>query len=489
MGTQFIFLILIISLTGISCTSDKAKEEQNNNNGELEFFSSDKQLNSSFNWAKNKALSYVGDSNDAVGPWYEAALPEREAFCMRDASHQSIGAEILGLSNQNLNMFRKFVSNISESKDWCTYWEINRYDKPAPVDYRNDKEFWYNLNANFDVIVAAWRIYSWTGDRTLIEEKDFQEFYEKTMNEYMERWQLQSEKIMERPQYMNSPEPFNKNDRFHSCRGLASYVENFPGICVSADLLASIYQGLVSYSLLLEEMGKNEEAQQYLKNADSYRKLLEQQWWNEAGKTYQTFYTTQKEFHKGEGETFLLWFDIAQQPKRIRHTISSLLKGKWNVENRSYFPTLLYRYGYNKQAYQEIIELCDASTKRRDYPEVSYGVIEGIVSGTMGIEPFARNNAVETCSRLLPDKKWAEIKNVPVLGTTISVRHTGTGKTVFTNHGKEKIIWIATFTGKHEKIVVNGVNQETLVKTDRLGNAYSYVEVAVNSGTTYTAEK
>lgn len=103
------------------------------------------------------ALSYVHDGSDPVGYWYEAALPQREAFCMRDVSHQSVGAQILGLAEHNKNMFGKFAKNISESKDWCTYWEINRYDKPAPADYANDKEFWYNLNANFDVIQACWK--------------------------------------------------------------------------------------------------------------------------------------------------------------------------------------------------------------------------------------------------------------------------------------------------------------------------------------------
>lgn len=55
------------------------------------------------------ALSYVHDGSDPVGYWYEAALPQREAFCMRDVSHQSVGAQILGLAEHNKNMFGKFA--------------------------------------------------------------------------------------------------------------------------------------------------------------------------------------------------------------------------------------------------------------------------------------------------------------------------------------------------------------------------------------------
>ena len=486
MKVHSILVLIILVLVNISCSADKTKKVVINETTELEFNSSDQQLNNSFKWAKNRALSYVGSSNDPVGPWYEAALPEREAFCMRDASHQCMGAEILGLSEQNVNMFRKFVANISELKDWCTYWEIDRYDKPAPVDYRNDKEFWYNLNANFDVIVGTWKIYLWTGDKTFIEAEEFQNFYSKTMNEYIEQWQLQVEKIMDRPQYMNSPKPFNKNDRFHSCRGLPSYIENFPGICVSADMLATIYQGMVSYSSILRELENNEGAQQFKQKANTYRKLLEELWWNESNKTYQAFYTTEKEF-KGETGNYVLWFDIAQQPERVKSTITNLLAKNWNVETRSYFPKLFYDYGYNKEAYKEIIKLSDVNTKRRDYPEVSYGVIEGIVSGMMGVQPFAPENSIETCSRLLSGEQWAEIKNVPVLGTKISVRHEGTNKSVLTNNGKVEIIWKAIFAGKHETIIVNGSEKQAMLKTDRLGNTFSFINIPVKIGTTITA--
>jgi len=63
----------------------------------LELRSSDQELVQAFDWAKKQALSYVFDG-DPVGPWYEAALPGRRAFCMRDVSHQAAGAQALGLA-------------------------------------------------------------------------------------------------------------------------------------------------------------------------------------------------------------------------------------------------------------------------------------------------------------------------------------------------------------------------------------------------------
>jgi hypothetical protein len=102
--------------------SEKAKNQVGEpNSAELTFSSSNKEIENAFFWAKNKALTFVHEGNDPVGAWYEAALPNREAFCMRDVSHQAIGAEILGLGKQNFNMFLKFAQNIDPEMDYCSY--------------------------------------------------------------------------------------------------------------------------------------------------------------------------------------------------------------------------------------------------------------------------------------------------------------------------------------------------------------------------------
>ena len=54
----------------------------------LQFELSDPKLVQAFQWAKSQALVYAHDHSDPVGPWYEAALPGRDSFCMPDVSHQ-----------------------------------------------------------------------------------------------------------------------------------------------------------------------------------------------------------------------------------------------------------------------------------------------------------------------------------------------------------------------------------------------------------------
>ena len=184
-----IFLLLSVTALVISCKDRPRLSPVNIENSKkteatgISFNSSNEKLNQTFIWAKNKALSFAHDGQDPVGLWYEAALPNREAFCMRDVSHQAIGAELLGLGDHNLNMFIKFGQNINAEMDYCSYWEINRYNLPAPVDYETKKDFWYNLPANFDVIYNTHRLYQWTGKTAYLENEALKNFYHLSLNE------------------------------------------------------------------------------------------------------------------------------------------------------------------------------------------------------------------------------------------------------------------------------------------------------------------
>lgn len=362
----------------------------------VSFQSSDKALEDAFNWAKKTALSYKGDQQDPVGPWYEAALPFRDAFCIRDVSHQCIGAEILGMSRENKNMIGKFVSHISESKDWCSYWEINRWDKPAPVDYKNDSEFWYNLNANFDLIYACRRLFQWTGDKTYIDDPVFNNFFERSLNEYVKEWVLEADSLLTRPSLPNSPTPFDNNNMFHTSHGLPSYIENIPDLKMSADLIAAIYQGFTSYSLILKENSHDAKSNYYAQIADKYKEHLESKWWDAAKEQYYTFYTGNGKFGNEGADVFLLWFNMLNDSTKKNSIVKDLNPANLNVETMSYLPYLLYLNGYRDQAYRYILHLSDPATKRREYPEVSFGIIEGIIQGLMGIDPDASSGTIRT---------------------------------------------------------------------------------------------
>jgi hypothetical protein len=449
----------------------------------VHFQSSDTALENAFTWAKHMALHYKGAAGDPVGPWYESALPPRYAFCMRDVSHQCIGAEILGMHRENKNMFTKFTTHISESKDWC-----------SPADYRNDREFWYNLNANFDLIDACWRSYCWTGDSLYLKDPAFNNFYNRTAHEYIQKWILQPDSLLIRPAYPNAPLPFNIDDAFHRCRGLPSYSEGVPDLKMGVDLVGALYRGLSSYAKILEANGDPKAAENYRQKAIAYQERIDADWWDDGASLYHTWYSNKRQFGRGEGETFLLWFDALKDSTRKKLTIQHIMSMDLNVENLSYLPLQYYRNGYWDQAYALILHLANPSTQRREYPEVSYGLIEAVVQGLMGVDANAATNTVSTLYRwdkpkgasstgsALP-KGASQLVDLPILNTTLTLTHFDETKSSIINTGKHSFQWKARFTGNYQEATINNTSHQKLKKeTDQQGHVISYLEVSVAPG-------
>ncbi|MCL6457531.1 MAG: glycoside hydrolase family 116 protein, partial [Gorillibacterium sp.] len=287
-----------------------------NNSGMIAFHSDDEALNRGFAWAKGQAQEYVHDGSDAVGLWYEAALPGREAFCMRDVSHQSLGAAILGLHAHTRNMMQRFAENISQTRDYCTYWEITKENVPAPVDYVNDQDFWYNLPANFDVIEACYRQYLWTGDRTYLEDPVMQNFYALSVTEYVKAWDKDGDGI---PEYEAS----------YGRRGLASYNEagEFPRI--GADLIAIMIAGYQAYAEMAKLNGNDKLHQVYSAKSVLLQQQFEEQWWNEADSSFFAAVGHDKAFiptSAEEGQFLPLYYEAIHDHAKRNGALSEVLK-------------------------------------------------------------------------------------------------------------------------------------------------------------------
>lgn len=451
----------------------------------ISFSSTDTALQTAFYSARDMALHYRGKPGDPVGPWYESALPPRYAFCMRDVAHQCISAEALGLQDANKNMFSLFVKNITRLKDWCSYWEINRYGKPAPEDYRNDTAFWYNLNANFDIMNACWKLYLWTGDKGYISNPAFTNFFNRTANEFIKSWVLQPDSLLTRPAHPNAGTSFNAKDDFHRARGLPSYSEGVPNLKMGIDLVAALYRGLLSYAAILRVNRKVSEAKQFEQKATLYQVNIDKYWWDDKANLYNTYYSNNGEFGKNEGETFLFWFNALTDSVRKQKTLEHILGNNWNVENMSYFPYIFYQNGYWNAAIKYMLLLTNPATERRQYPEVSFGVILGFVNGLMGIQPDARYNRVETIYRT-NDIPECTVNNVPLLGTYISVKHQA-GASTCTNVGKKAIIWRAAFYGLYNQITINGKVQKAVAGMGINGEQVSYTDFTIAPGTVAVA--
>lgn len=476
-------IFLLLALTSAAATTVSFGQSES----VLTFSSSDTALARSFKWASQMALHYKGAVTDPVGPWYESALPPRSAFCMRDVSHQSIGGEILGLKAENKNMLSLFVKNISEGKDWCTYWEMNKYGKPAPEDYRNDTAFWYNLTANFDLMTACWRLYLWTGDSSYISGKAFRYFFDKTVHEYINRWVLQADSLRLRPTHPNAPASFNMKEAFSRCRGLPSYSEGVHNIKMGVDLVAAIFRGLQTYASILDHEKQFSEANLYREKATAYQREIENNWWDNSDSLYYTYYSDNHKFGKTEGETFLLWFDALRNGVQKTKTIEHLLSKRWNVENSSYLPLILYKNGYPEKAYEEMMYLSSPATARREYPEVSFGVVEAVIQGLMGIEGQAPENRISTCYRSAKIQN-STIKQLPILGTFIDVEHNGPQTSSLINKGNKSFTWRAEFAGNFKKARVGKKTKKLQHAKDANGGAISFLDIPVGAGDAKTVK-
>lgn len=460
----------------------------------LELSSSDRQLVKSFDWARQQAMAYVFDG-DPVGPWYEASLPGRRAFCMRDVSHQAAGAQALGLSKYTHNMLYRFAENIAASRDWCSYWEIDYRNLPAPVDYKSDKEFWYNLPANFDVLDTCYRMYLWTGDPSYIHDPVFLNFYERTVTDYVSRWDLNVNHIMNRKNSANPP-PFFRGD--------PSYEESRPDITLGVDLLAAQYAGYRSFAAIQAILGKKESAEMYSESASDVKALINSRWWNSSRGFFYAYLDANHELQGHAGADLLYW-NAADDGSRTQGALNDLLQAQRTetphaVEPESHYAEILYRYGDPEAAYAEIMDLTQPGRERREYPEVSYSVVGAIVNGLMGIEvkpsrsiqEIAQDGhfstVVETLPQLTAKTAWVEIRNLPVQSDLITVREEASGKAIMTNHGKTDLLWQATFLGRSATLIVNGKPRTAHSEAYYLHHEVTWIRVPVPAGGTARVE-
>ncbi len=438
--------------------------------GILRLTTSDKSLAATFAWAHRQALAYAF-SGDPVGDWYEAALPGREAFCMRDVSHQSMGAHALGLARHTKNMLRKFAENISESKDWCSYWEIDRYGRPARVDYKDDTQFWYNLPANFDVLDCCYRMYLWTGDRTYIEDPVFLNFYRRTAYDYVERWELGLDRIMTRKRILNIRGSFDPENRFQLNRGIPSYDEGAPDFVVAVDQLAVQVAGYTAYARLQELRENPDEARRFLAKARELKSFLNEAWWDgEKGRFYSHLDEEYNLVHKDFSRS-IPYYAAHGDGIKLRSVLDAIVQAikdspDMGIEGQSHLPEILYRYGETEAAYRVLRDM--TRNQRNEYPEASFAAIGAIVTGTMGIslevhrpdEALTWGGYVDrflvTIPGLTESTAWAELEHLPVRANQISVRHEGITKTILTNNSGPSLLWKARFPGSFESLQVDG---------------------------------
>ncbi len=101
----------------------------------------------------------------------------------------------------------------------------------------------------------------------------------------------------------------------------------------------------------------------------------------------------------------------------------------------------------------------------------------------MGLEPNANTEAFSSLSRLTPETEWAELRQLPINGAVIDIRHDGRGRTSLTVRSGGNISWKAAFEGAWDELIVDGVGQRALQGRDASGRPISWVmELGLRAG-------
>lgn len=415
----------------------------------------------------------------ASGPCYEASLPGRRAFCIRDMAHQSTGAQILGLSKFSKNMILRFAENIAESRQWCTFWEITQDNLPAPEDYQDDDHFWYNLPANFDLVDCCYRQYRWTGDRDFILHPILKRFYDKSVNDYVRAWDRDHDGVLEH---------YPKDGH----RGIASYNEQLGDPLMGGDMVAAQYAGFYAAAALRTLIGDASTSASLTATAIKIRQRYNSTWWNEDRKTFYGMRDQSGDWvdrYTYEGNFLPLYFGIVDPGIKTDSAVHELMQhGAPNVEGLTYLVDILYRYGQPEAAYA--LWTSFPERPRREYPEVAFSMIGAVVSGMAGMNPDATSWTIATKSRLNNSTAWLEIADIPVFDGTCDIKHIGNSESRFTNHTSRTVCWRATFPGEFPKLRVDGdaYSADTAVD-DPSGQVETYREILVEPGQSCVASR
>jgi len=439
--------------------------------------SSETALVAGWEWAKTQALNYVRHG-DPVGDWIEASLPGRNGFCMRDVAHQSAGAQVLGLRSEVKNMLRRFAENISDVRDWCSFWEISGDNQPIPVDYTDDGDFWYNLPANFDVLDCCWRQYQWTADSDYIVDPVFLNFYDRTVQDYVQRWDSNHDGLLEHQLQFGR-------------RGIGSYEETVDGIRTASDLVAAQSAAYDAYSHIVRLRAEFEKADLYAKKAANLRERYEKDWWHSEASRFYSVLRHDSHFSKFANtniDNLALYFGLVRDTKKVQSVIDHVMRefSTMNIEAQSYVPEVAYHYGRSSEAFNALCHLINPTLARREYPEISYSVIGCFIIGLMGVSANASHKKITTMGRLSNETAWISVEYLPILENQIAIRHQGNSETTLCNQQGQAIVWEARFATDTDCLLVDGSAKLTSREVSSSGDTESWTEINIPAGEKHT---
>jgi hypothetical protein len=474
-------------------------------------------LEEAFNWAVNKTGQFVmtgkhgyvnKDENRPTGtgeadymPSYWAGYYDRTAFYGRDFVHQAVGAQIVGLKDENLNMFKTFAENATEARKWYTLWAFNFDGTPHTIDYVNDDYFVREVPAQFELVEKAYKQYLWTGDERYINDPVMWNFYTRVMTDYIALHDTNGNGIAE-----GTARGIFQGSCSYNERGGEPIIE-------AGDGIGSQYQATLAYAAMLEARGENEAAAQWYEKAAELKRYFNEEWSvynSDAEGRYARGLTAQgvKYNDFGKENSWFMPMKLITEPgerndayldyisERLADGIGTGPDVPNNIEAYTYIPDTYFPYNRSEDAWKwmkYIINRKDLPHERPsqgtngDYPEISYTFVSQTMEGLMGVEANAPRHMVATASRLPGEIGWAEADYIMMGEHILNIRHNGLTESTLENTADEGLTWEARFYGDYNAVLVDGRAVRASHK-DINGVTVSYALIPVEPGARVKAE-
>lgn len=475
---------------------------------QISITSSSKELEVAFDWAKNKALSYVmtgkngpvniselnHDTTEIVQyiPSFWAGYPGRTAFYSRDFCHQSSGAYWLGLDKENFSMLKSFASTANEQRKWYPLWALNFDGSNYTLDYHHDDDFVREVPVVFELVETAHKLYARTGDKRYVNDEIIWNYYTRAVADFI--------RYHDKKMPNGIPEG---SGELHIFKGVASYNEHDRPLLEAGDAIANQYKAFQAYSKMAAARDDKSKSKAYSKKAKKLYKYFNTQWGVNGTQLYNRGYSMEKLplSDWGKENSWFMPMKGITDPNSLRTTdfldfIENCMNSQElipnNIEAISYLPEVFFRYHQNERGWKWMTHIMASRSLAHlsasltgtngDYPEISFVFVTNVVEQLAGLIPNAIENKISTTSHLPHEIEDIKINYARLGDKLISVSHTKKELTSLTyEKGSEPILWEANFPGKYKHLYVDGNRIRSKYKNDN-GIICSYCQLKLHPG-------
>jgi hypothetical protein len=449
----------------------------------LTLTSGNSELQTHFDWAKNRALSLVITGKaDYTETAYWGSYAHDKSYCIRDITHQSEAGHLLGLGNENFYMMKQFAKSTKNQTTSQKNWVSWKFDF-----YGNESRFTRELPSPFDAVQRCYENYLWSGDSRWINDPELNYFYNLTLNTNVNEYDIAVPGRSIDPSLLGN----GVVGITDSQDGLASYHEfQNEKLYEAGDAFGSQYQATLAYAEILKVQGKTSESNAMFQTAANLKNHFETKWYSNSERRYIRGFEPNGHAQTdwGHENSFFMVLKklIEQGTSRGQDYIDfvhvSTMNDPINIEAQTYYAEAFYN---NEQNHLGWHWLLNVMRSRNIYPEVAYMCVYNTVGGLLGVRADAPNNKFFTIPRLTKAVPWVQAEHIPVGSNDVTVRHDGTTSTTATNNSANPITWEAQFYGTHAALIVGGVSTPAQQKQLN-GTTISFITVPLSNNTPVT---